>query len=276
MSQPAVDARWSDPRYLREQQYRDGRNLAARANLHAKYGRGDWFSWLAGQAPWPANARILEVGCGTGAFWTDAARFVPDGAALTLTDLSPGMAETALGSARRAREWRSVQAQVADVSALPFETGAFDVVIANHMLYHAPDPAQAVTEIARVLAPGGLAVLATNGRDNMRALFALRAATFENLPPYDEVGSRFLLNDGAALLEPLFASVEIRRYPDELRCTDPADVFAYLTSSPPGNEADDAGRAHLAALIDRAFAAANGVFVIEKHVGVFLCRKGQT
>jgi ubiquinone/menaquinone biosynthesis C-methylase UbiE len=42
-----------------------------------------------------------------------------------------------------------------DAAALPFEDGQFDAVYAQVMLYRLPDPAQALREVCRVLAPGG-------------------------------------------------------------------------------------------------------------------------
>lgn len=51
--------------------------------------------------------------------------------------------------------------QKLDLLALPFENGRFDLFIANHVLEHVADDAQALREIARVLKPGGLAVLQT-------------------------------------------------------------------------------------------------------------------
>lgn len=46
-----------------------------------------------------------------------------------------------------------------DIQDLPFPDGRFDVVICNHVLEHVPDDHRAMTELARVLAPGGWAVL---------------------------------------------------------------------------------------------------------------------
>jgi len=43
-----------------------------------------------------------------------------------------------------------------DVQAIPYNDASFDVVIANHMLYHVPDLPKALAEIRRVLRPGGL------------------------------------------------------------------------------------------------------------------------
>ncbi|MGH2941737.1 MAG: methyltransferase domain-containing protein, partial [Solirubrobacteraceae bacterium] len=46
-----------------------------------------------------------------------------------------------------------------DIQALPFEDDGFDVVICNHVLEHIPDDRRAMSELARVTAPGGWAVL---------------------------------------------------------------------------------------------------------------------
>ncbi len=48
-----------------------------------------------------------------------------------------------------------------DICALPFGNGSFDMVIANHVLEHVADDARALSEIFRILKPGGRAVLQT-------------------------------------------------------------------------------------------------------------------
>ncbi|MDC7995890.1 class I SAM-dependent methyltransferase [Altibacter sp. HG106] len=47
----------------------------------------------------------------------------------------------------------------ADICALPFEDNAYDIIICNHVLEHIPDDLQAMRELYRVLAPGGMAIL---------------------------------------------------------------------------------------------------------------------
>ena len=49
--------------------------------------------------------------------------------------------------------------QVMDVGALPLDDNAFDLVICNHVLEHIPDDAKAMSELYRVLRPGGEAIL---------------------------------------------------------------------------------------------------------------------
>jgi SAM-dependent methyltransferase len=48
----------------------------------------------------------------------------------------------------------------ADLRRLPFSAGAFDIVIASFIIQYIPEDAVALTEIRRVLAPGGVALLA--------------------------------------------------------------------------------------------------------------------
>jgi SAM-dependent methyltransferase len=47
-----------------------------------------------------------------------------------------------------------------DATAIPFEDASFDVLISHHMLEHIPDDTKALSEFARVLRPGGVALLA--------------------------------------------------------------------------------------------------------------------
>jgi hypothetical protein len=61
----------------------------------------------------------------------------------------------------------------ADITALPYADGSFDVILCNHVLEHIPDDHRAMSELCRVLRPGGWAVLQT-------PVDKERAATFED------------------------------------------------------------------------------------------------
>ena len=266
--------RWRDPRYLLGVQYANSTRLKARANIHAKYGRGDWFGWSAAQPDWPHAGSVLEVGCGPGWFWAKATPFVNPSLWLQLTDLSAGMAREAVERVRRIGHWDRVAGQVADACALPFPNASFDAVLASHMLYHLPDPRDGVAEIARVLRPGGTAIVATNGIANMRELFELRRRVFGG-DAGGQVSRAFALENGQAMLEAAFSEVELRRYSDVLICTDPADIFGYLTSSPPGDNASETETAALRIVIAEAFDAGGGTFTVTKDIGAFLCRSAE-
>ena len=253
-------------------QYRDASNLDARARLHREYGRGDWFPWLAARIEWPCGARVLEVGCGAGWFWEAASDRFPAHLAVTLSDLSPGMLAGASARVRALdRRW-SLTELIADANHLPFARESFDIVLACHMLYHLANPAQGVAEIARVLAPGGVALVSTNGGAALKEVFAIQAEAWPDAAS-DPVHRAFGLENGEAILRAAFGAVERQRYDDDLRVTRAADVEAYLTSRPPGSNADAAARARLRRAVEAAFDRGAGVLTVTKDVGVFIGRK---
>ena len=261
-----------DPTYLRRVQYRDGSRLAARAQLHVKYGtaRVAWNPWLASQVAWPRRGRVLEVGCGPGWLWVEAAAHLRPDLDLTLTDLSDGMVAEARAQVRRSRPGRAV-ALTADAQALPFDPGEFDVVVANHMLYHVPDPALAVAELARVLRSGGTLLAATNGPGHLRELGEIRQAVFGGIDPLVDAARAFGIESGEPLLRDWFGAVEWRPYQDELVCTDPSDVLAFIASAHPADEASEAERRELEATVADRFDAGGGVLRITKESGAFVC-----
>lgn len=263
----------SDQDYLREVQYRNPERLAARANLHRKYATAEtpWFPWLASQVEWPAEADVLEVGCGPGWFWERAVDALPAHLRVTLTDLSAGMVETAVSRVAAMGRF-AVAGEVADAQRLPFPGAAFDVVVANHMLYHAREPAIAVAELARVLRPNGQLLAATNGPHDMRELWEIRTEVFGQ-EPVEALTRRFGSVSGLPMIEAVFDDVEWRTYPDQLRCTDPGDVIAYLTSFPPGEDAEPDVLAELDRVVRDRFEKGAGVLTITKNSGAFVARE---
>lgn len=253
-------------------QYKTSANLKARANLHAKYGHGNWFAFIAAHAGLEAGMKVLDIGCGAGWFWRAAADRLPQTLELHLADMSAGMLDEArAGVAALGGGWQ-VDAGVADVGALPFADEHFDAVFALHMLYHAKDPARGVAEIARVFKPEGRAVVTTNGADSMAEIYRLGRAAFGGASG-EAVAERFGIESGAPLLRAVFGAVDLFEDVETLRVTDGADVVATLTSFPPGQTASAERIAALRALIDTRMAANGGTLDVCKRSGVFVCRK---
>ena len=98
---------------------------------------------------------MLEVGCGQGVALATLAQLCGP-SRLVGTDVDP----VAIALARRALDADRIDAElfVADVRALPFDDGSFDVVIDFGTLFHIARAEAGVGEIARVLTPGGLLV----------------------------------------------------------------------------------------------------------------------
>lgn len=255
--------------YLRDVQYRFPDRLKARSILHTRYGRGDWFEWLSTNIPLPAGGVIADVGCGAGSFWTNAPQSVPSDLRLRLFDISEGMVDAARAFITAMQRWHDVEATVADAVALPLPDASADTTIAIHMLYHLANPASGLREMARVTREGGVVAVVLNSAGTMAELSALARAPFG-----DETDSRpepLSSEQGLVLMQSEFASVEVVRYDDELRVTDPVDLLGYLGSLP---IADKPGvMEKLADAVEDAFRRTDGVFTITKTSELLIGRR---
>ncbi len=101
------------------------------------------------------GCRVLEVGCGGGAFLS---RLKEAGCDAVGVDFL----EEAVAATRELVEQAAVFQ--ADAARLPFEDSTFDRVVAHHLVEHLPDLPGALGEWKRVLTPGGTIVICTPNR----------------------------------------------------------------------------------------------------------------
>jgi ubiquinone/menaquinone biosynthesis C-methylase UbiE len=248
---------FTDRSFLLERQYRTAQNLNARIELHERFSTNPepFPRWVFDRLRLSSEADILEVGCGNGNLWAANRDRIPAGWRLTLTDISRGMIDEA---SERLGELASYC--VADVQELPFVSDSFDAVVANHMLFHVPDRERALTEITRVLRPGGSAIATTNGSEHLR-----------ELDVRSERWSRsFGLENGRAQLERFFRDVEVERFPDSLEITEIEPLLRYVRSLATPESDEDLAR--LAKDAEAAIAR-HGCLRVTKSVGLFRGRK---
>jgi ubiquinone/menaquinone biosynthesis C-methylase UbiE len=254
---------------LREKQYKTPQNLEARIALHAGFSvnRKGWMPWLFEQIEAPAGSRILELGCGPAFMWRENLTRVPESWRLLLSDFSPGM----LDAAREVFEGSGldVRFELIDAGEIPHDDASFDLVLANHMLYHVPDLPRTLAEIRRVLAPSGRVFASTLARDNMTELWDL-VREVASRPEFmrDADWVKFSLDNGREQLDPFFVDLELRRYEDALRITEVEPVVDYVRSSP----AEPLLESELAELARRVGVeiSKHGAFYVGKDAGVFI------
>ncbi|KAI4125133.1 MAG: hypothetical protein LQ338_004429 [Usnochroma carphineum] len=219
-----------------------------------------WYSWLGERLHVVGD--VLEVGSGTGELWR---RIDSSHARLTLTDFSPAMCE----KLRELRFPQAISVKQCDAAALPFPDARFDLVIANHMLYHLDDPEAALGEFFRVLRPGGRLRVALNGRDHIEELLALGAAVGRPSPILD--AARVTAETAPGLLGKYFGDVNVERFPGEFDVPDPGPVLGYLTSWGDGAMAVEQ-EADARALVEERIAR-EGSFRIRKNMVLFSASK---
>jgi SAM-dependent methyltransferase len=136
-------------------------------------------------APHLPDGRIADLGCGVGHSY----------------DLLSPRETVGIDVEAAALEGQDRETIVADIRRLPLADASFDGAIAVHSVEHVPDPERAVTEAARIVRPGGVAVIVTPNRLTF-------ARPEEIIDPYHYVE---LDPEGvAALCRPAFAAVELR------------------------------------------------------------------
>ena len=207
---------------------------------------------------------VLDVGCGPGGYTRRIREQRPDLRVAGL-DLSAGMRPSV----------------VADAQRLPVADGAADAALAMHMLYHVPDIPAAVAELRRVVRPGGLVLVSTNGAGDKPELGALLrevlvGAGMTRRPSAASVDA-FTAEDGD-LLRAAFADVERTTWDRLVEVPEPEPVVAYVDSlrafiepaMPAGATWDDV----LAAARRRAadVVTADGTFRITTRLALFRCR----
>lgn len=103
---------------------------------------------------------VLDVGCGTGTLLMDVARRV--GTAGRVVGIDPAHQQIIRARAKAARRNVPIEFQIGVIEHLTFPDQTFDVVFSTLMMHHLPPPLkrQGLTEIARVLKPGGRLVIA--------------------------------------------------------------------------------------------------------------------
>ena len=263
---------YTDQKYLKDEQYKDAGNLNARILIHQLFSENKY-----GWAPWifdvletlPKKADVLELGSGPAFIWTQCPKRIPAEWQITLSDLSPGMLATAqenLASVEHDFTYREIDAQ-----AIPFEDASFDIVIANHMLYHVPERPKALAEIQRVLKADGVLIAATNGENHL----AETLRWFEMATSGDDftpMSNPFTLENGLAQLEPFFSSIELLRYEDNLHVTDLDLMMKYVRSVITVKGFPEADLGKVEKLLEKELAQKGEIF-IQKDSGIFKAKK---
>jgi ArsR family transcriptional regulator len=110
-----------------------------------------WAAWAQALC-WlvPPGMRVLDVGCGDGELTLEIARFASEVVGVDANAALVARA-TALAAKRGVRNAKFVKG---DVHALEFADASFDLVVVSQTLHSLENPAKALTDAARVLAPG--------------------------------------------------------------------------------------------------------------------------
>jgi SAM-dependent methyltransferase len=122
-----------------------------------------------------------------------------------------------------------------DLQALPFDSRAYDIVYASHVLEHVPDDRKAIAEIRRILAPGGLAILPVPIVNSV-------TVEYREPNPHESMHVRAPGPDYFDRFSPHFAKIDLYRsdaFPAQYQLFVYEDRTGYSAELSPGRVAND-------------------------------------
>ena len=213
-----------------KKQFSNDKNLAMRINFYKKYttNKYSFSDWLFDKYKFKENMSILELGCGDGVHWKDRIDKLPKACKLILSDFSEGMLNLVK---ERYSKFDNVSFEKIDIQSIPSEDNSFDMIIANHMLFHVPDLNKALQEVNRVLKKGGYFYSATDGNGGMRPFLHEAIKQFNPESKAFTEQLPFNLQNGKEILERYFPIVERFDYENVLAITKTEDLMEWLKST---------------------------------------------
>jgi ArsR family transcriptional regulator len=145
----ADDARLEEVRRLRKENF--DAHAGPDTNERQLVPGRSWAAWARALGHLLPPMRVADLGCGEGYLTIEASRWASK---VIAVDRSEAVLERARALAAR-RRVANVTWKKGELEKLPIRDGAVDVALFSQALHHAADPARALAEAARILAPGG-------------------------------------------------------------------------------------------------------------------------
>ena len=211
-------------------QYKNATNISARIRLHRDYSvnQEGWFPWLFSNLHLKPGMKILELGAGNGALWSQNIAKVSKNVTIVLSDISEGI----LADARKTiGDHPQFQYSVFNAQKIPFSDNTFDLVIANHMLFYCDDIPKALQEVQRVLKPGATFTCSTYSQKHMHEITDLVQNYNANIVlSSTKLYERFGLDNGRQILKPYFKDISCHKYQDAIELSDSIPIISYILS----------------------------------------------
>ncbi|MBZ0317377.1 MAG: class I SAM-dependent methyltransferase [Anaerolineae bacterium] len=216
--------------------YADEQAVTLRYQTHKLYSvpQFDFPYWVLDRHQWRGDEFALDAGCGPGIYFDGILNHIPNGRLVSF-DLSEGMIRKARSHERAAE----TELLVGDLEAIPFADHTFDVVLANHVLFHVADFDTTVQEIHRVLKPDGVLIAATNSHLSMAEFSILMRRAFsllghpvkEEEALFNPLQGSFSLENGAVKLARHFRAVVRHDIPSAFVFSEVQPVINYIAST---------------------------------------------
>lgn len=211
-------------------QYSNENRLDARIQIYDFCERkNDWHEWVFDNLDFGNVTGVLELGCGNGILWKNNIHRIPENVRIVLSDNSQGMvdaAREALGKHHHQFEF-----EVIDACQLPFTDNNFQMIIANHMLYHIENKGQVFSEIDRLVTGDGFAYASTLSTRNLNEFINIisefnKSLLFNNI----QTIQNFNLENGKDIISGHFNVADSYIYQNDIIIRNTEPLILYLAS----------------------------------------------
>jgi len=217
-------------REFTETQYKTPEKLKARYQIY-EFGTSkiSWANWVFDKINFFNKYSVLELGCGPGELWKQNLERIPLKSQIILSDNSEAMvkeAKSSLSGINMFTDFKKIDAQ-----AIPYPENEFDMVIANHMLYHCPDIDKVLREIVRVLKPHAPLYASTLSKTHLSEFKELFSDFDKIIEGFRAFSYRFNLENGEDILSKYFRKVKLYTFRNNLKVPKVEPIIQYLLSN---------------------------------------------
>ena len=259
-------------------QYKSDDNLKKRISIH-DYSSADqeWFHWLFEREQIKAGMKILEIGCGDGTLWKRVADILPSDLEIHLVDYSDGMLSSVRTVATDIMEKYPEKnlrfvIEKRDATDFSYPTAGFDLIMANHMLYHVAKESrlQLYPKIKSLLAKDGRFTCTLIGQHHMKELHDFVTEFYPSIK-FPSGGFDIWLETAKAELESFFNVLSVEEHKNDLYVPDEELIFNYVGSY--SKEAKELISRDRDTFFKRVQSKMNddGTMFIHKSTGVVIC-----
>lgn len=247
-----------------KQQYINANNLNTRISIHDKYSlnKMGFGNWIVSNYRIKKGMKVLELGCGTGDMWRNREEIINLCSKLVLSDFSEGMVAATKDNLS---SYDNIEYRVLDIQEIPYKDEAFDIVIANMMLYHVPDINRGLAEVRRVLKKNGSFYCATFGEHGIIEYLSQILAAYGIK---ENVNKNFTLQNGQEVLSKMFSKIERLDYIDSLAVTNIDDMVDYVYSLSSMTSLNNVPKNQIRDILLQNMI--NGVLNVPKEYGMFI------
>lgn len=261
-------------------QYKKDDNLNKRISIH-DYSTSDvgFYPWMLDKVKLEAGMKVLDIGCGNGAFWKAVAKWLPEGLEIHMVDYSAGMLESAGKTAEFIQKTYPEKhlkfvLDKRDAADFSYPVSGFDRIMANHMLYHLNQESRfdLYRKISELLTENGRFSCSLIGRTHFVQLHEFMKDYYPDIKPPSANFDLWFETAGEEL-EPFFRVLHVEEQENNLMVPEEELIFEYISSySQYAKERISADRPLFLKRV-RERMDHEGCMYIHKSTGIVICEK---